>query len=72
MHSGCSGSFDDGKQVVDKLRMMGFSEGLMPVPAEFDCEREVLGELEKMDKYIQAMRTNWRYRDWETDRKSVR
>ncbi len=38
MHSGCSGSFDDGKQVVDKLRMMGFSEGLMPVPAEFDCE----------------------------------
>ena len=24
-------------------------------------EREVLGELEKMDKYIQAMRTNLRY-----------
>lgn len=38
MHSGCSGSFDDGKQIVNKLRMMGFSDGVMPVPAEFDCE----------------------------------
>ena len=38
MHSGCSGKFDDGKQIADKLRMMGFSDGLMPVPAEFDCE----------------------------------
>ena len=38
MHSGCSGSFENGKQIVDKLRMMGFSDGLMPAPAEFDCE----------------------------------
>lgn len=30
MHSGCSGKFDDGKQIADKLRMMGFSDGLMP------------------------------------------
>ena len=29
MHSGCSGKFDDGKQIADKLRMMGFSDGLM-------------------------------------------
>jgi len=38
MHEGCSGKVGDGKEVVNKLRMMGFSEGLMPVPAEFDCE----------------------------------
>ncbi|EFS21750.1 hypothetical protein FSBG_01247 [Fusobacterium gonidiaformans 3-1-5R] len=38
MHDGCSGKFEDGKQVVQKLRMMGFSEQLMPVPAVFVCE----------------------------------
>ena len=54
MHSGCSGSFDDGKQVVDKLRIASIIETT-------EEEREVLGELEKMDKYIQAMRTNLRY-----------
>ena len=32
--------FRNGKQIVDKLRMMGFSDGLMPAPAEFDCEWE--------------------------------
>ena len=38
MHEGCSGSFEDGKQVVNKLRMMGFSSGAMPIPATFTCE----------------------------------
>ncbi len=38
MHDGCSGTFEDGKQVVDKLRMMGFSEQFMPVPADMKCE----------------------------------
>ena len=33
MHDGCSGKFENGKQVVEKLRMMGFNEQLMPIPA---------------------------------------
>jgi len=37
MHDGCSGSFEDGKQVVDKVRMMGFNVQAMPVAAVFDC-----------------------------------
>lgn len=38
MHDGCNGSFDDGKQVLEKVRMMGFSTGILPVPAQFYCE----------------------------------
>ncbi|MDD2457778.1 MAG: hypothetical protein PHQ83_04665 [Eubacteriales bacterium] len=38
MHDGCSGSFGDGKQVVDKVRMMGFSNQPMPVPLPITCD----------------------------------
>ena len=38
MHDGCSGSFNDGIEVVEKLRMMGFSSQPMPVPAVFTCK----------------------------------
>lgn len=38
MHDGCSASFTNGKQVVDKVRMMGFSNGLLPLPLEITCE----------------------------------
>ncbi len=37
MHEGCSGSFQSGMQVVDKLRMMGFSYGAMPAPVTVHC-----------------------------------
>jgi len=37
MHDGCNGSFDNGTQVVDKIRMMGFNRQFMPVPATFKC-----------------------------------
>lgn len=37
MHDGCSGSFESGKQVVDKLRAMGFSSGQMPIPLQIEC-----------------------------------
>ncbi len=36
-HDGCSGSFENGKQVVDKIRMMGFADQLMPMPMEITC-----------------------------------
>ena len=37
MHDGCSGSFENGQQVVDKVRMMGFAEQPMPVPLSITC-----------------------------------
>lgn len=37
MHDGCMGTFEDGKQVVDKVRMMGFNQQYMPVPFEIKC-----------------------------------
>jgi len=37
MHDGCGETFSDGEQVVSKLRMMGFSPGLLPAPFELDC-----------------------------------
>lgn len=36
-HDGCSGSFESGKEVVNKVRMMGFSKQPMPMPAYFKC-----------------------------------
>lgn len=38
MHDGCSGSFESGKQIVDKLRNMGFSSNPMPLPLEMECD----------------------------------
>lgn len=37
IHDGCSGTFTDGRQVVDKVRMMGFAGQPMPVPLEVTC-----------------------------------
>jgi hypothetical protein len=37
MHDGCSGSFENGKQVVDKVRIMGFERQPMPVPMNIEC-----------------------------------
>lgn len=38
MHEGCSGSFENGKQVVDKVRMMGFASQPMPMPLIIACK----------------------------------
>ena len=37
MHDGCSGSFTDGKEVVDKVRMMGFAGQFMPMALTIKC-----------------------------------
>ncbi len=37
MHDGCAGSFENGKQVVDKIRMMGFAGQNMPMPLTVMC-----------------------------------
>ncbi len=38
MHDGCTGSFGDGKAVVDKIRSMGFNTREMPAAVELECE----------------------------------
>lgn len=38
MHEGCSGNFLNGKEVVDKVRMMGFDKQYMPVPLNVKCQ----------------------------------
>lgn len=38
MHDGCSGSFTDGKAVLEKIRMMGFAPNDLPMPIEIECE----------------------------------
>lgn len=37
MHDGCSGSFENGEQVVDKIRMMGFATQPMAIPLHIKC-----------------------------------
>lgn len=37
MHEGCAGNFADGKQILEKIRMMGFSGMSVPVPLEISC-----------------------------------
>ncbi len=38
MHDNCSGTFQNGKDVVDKVRMMGFASQPMPMPLPIKCE----------------------------------
>lgn len=38
MHEGCSGKFENGQAVVDKVRMMGFAEQYMPIPLNIKCK----------------------------------
>lgn len=38
MHDGCSGHFLSGKQIADKVRMMGFDKDPVPSPLELTCE----------------------------------
>lgn len=37
MHDGCCGSFENGQQVVDKVRMMGFAGQFMPMSFDIEC-----------------------------------
>jgi hypothetical protein len=46
MHDGCSASFTSGKQVVDKVRMMGFSDGALPLALPVECECGTKFEME--------------------------
>lgn len=37
MHEGCTGSFGSGKEIVDKIRMMGFNTRPMPMLVSLEC-----------------------------------
>ncbi|NLY85305.1 MAG: hypothetical protein GX077_03005 [Tissierellia bacterium] len=37
MHDGCTGTFENGKLVVDKIRMMGFNTMEMPIVVKIKC-----------------------------------
>ncbi|QVK17632.1 hypothetical protein KHQ81_12365 [Mycoplasmatota bacterium] len=37
MHEGCSGKFQNGKQIVDKVRAMGFSNQYLPMAFSITC-----------------------------------
>ena len=37
MHDGCSGSFQNGRQIADRVRMMGYDDMPLPNPLEIDC-----------------------------------
>ena len=37
MHDGCTGSFGTGREVVDKIRMMGFNTRPMPADINIKC-----------------------------------
>lgn len=49
MHDGCAGSFENGKQVVDKVRMMGFAGQPMPMPLPISCECGTAFEMENFE-----------------------
>ena len=37
MHDGCSGAYESGKEIIDKIRMMGFNKSPLPVFLEIKC-----------------------------------
>jgi len=37
MHDVCGGCFDNGKQVVAKVRIMGFDQSPVPAPLDIAC-----------------------------------
>ena len=49
MHDGCTGPSADGKMIVNKVRMMGFSK--MPLPAALEIPCSNCGEKFMMDKF---------------------
>lgn len=38
MHEGCNGNFATGREIVRKLRAMGFSAMALPQPLRLTCE----------------------------------
>ncbi len=52
MHDGCSGTFETGKQIVDKIRMMGFNTNLLGTPLEISCSNcDAIFQMKRMESH---------------------
>jgi len=50
MHDGCSSAFKTGKQIIDKIRMMGFNKNPLGAPLEIVCTHcDTLFQMEFME-----------------------
>jgi hypothetical protein len=50
MHEGCSGASESGKQIVDKIRMMGFNHNPIGVAFEINCSHcDTVFKMKKME-----------------------
>ena len=50
MHDGCSGAFESGKQIVDKIRMMGFNSSPLEASLEINCNNcDNIFQMEQME-----------------------
>ncbi len=50
MHGGCSGSFDSGKEVVKKIRLMGFNDNVLAAVLRINCDNcDTVFQMEKME-----------------------
>ncbi len=50
MHDGCTGSFENGKQIADKVRQMGFDQQLLPMPFDIKCSQ--CGNTFSMEQFL--------------------
>ena len=50
MHDSCSGAFESGKEIVDKIRMMGFNNSLLTAVLDINCSKcDNVFQMEKME-----------------------
>lgn len=51
MHDGCMGSFESGLEVLNKVRMMGFAEGALPMPLDIVCRNTACAQTFEMETF---------------------
>ena len=50
MHGGCSGNLESGKDIVDKIRMMGFNNTTLTAAFKINCDNcDTAFQMEKME-----------------------
>ena len=50
MHDSCSGAFESGKEILDKIRMMGFNNSLLTAVLDINCSKcDNVFQMEKME-----------------------
>lgn len=50
MHDGCSGADESGKEIVDKIRMMGFNTSPLAASLKIECSNcDTVFQMENME-----------------------